>query len=583
MTCDLEVDVNGEEIFLVDKVSLLLSHFITTDGAVQAAHFVLTFYSIIQVFVEVLSCFSGKLRELTSKSLATSATRNLRVTLHGLPGGAEAFELMTRFCYSNGRTQMSPSNICLLHCIAHFMEMTGDMLSLTKKSLQGIPYWSWPEIMSCLKQCQDLIPVASSSGMLDKVICSLVGRITAVSDASPSGSSPESSAFRFSCDTGSTTSAKNSSNHRGAWWFDELVVLNPDMVEEIIRKMAVEKANHVVIGRFLMHYLKNGGVRSAAADKKKAAEVIIDLLYSLDGSFVSCKSLFGLLRVSSPLKLSKCCQTKLESMIGNQFDQATLDNLLIPATAGMTSLYDVNLILRFLRSFLRRGGRDSANRLKQAGSLMDSYLAEIAPDSSLKPLKFLALITALPDEARDCHDAFYRAIDLYLEVQVVNLTPRNMKCSMLHFFISFFCSSCNQVHTQISEEEKMKISCAINYEKLSSESCEHIARNTKFPSRTAVRALVSHQTKLRSLLKETDQLKKPGHDPDRDDEQIILYAKKLDLSREHEKLKSQLQGMQWKVMELEKMCQKMQRQMSKAMKARIAGSSGSRSLPRLCS
>ncbi|CAL9071459.1 unnamed protein product [Musa textilis] len=525
MTCDLEVDVNGEEIFLVDK--------------------------------EVLSSFSGKLRELTSKSLAASATRNLRVTLHGLPGGAEAFELMTRFCYSNGRTQMSPSNICLLHCIAHFMEMTGDLLSLTKKSLQGIPYWSWPEIMSCLKQCQDLIPVASSSGMLDKVICSLVGRITAVSDASPSGSSPESSAFRFSCDTGSTTSAKNSSNHRGAWWFDELVVLNPDMIEEIIRKMAVEKANHVVIGRFLMHYLKNGGVRSAAADKKKAAAVIIDLLYSLDGSSVSCKSLFGLLRVSSPLKLSKCCQTKLESMIGNQFDQATLDNLLIPAPAGMNSLYDVNLILRFLRSFLRSGGRDSANRLKQAGSLMDSYLAEVAPDSSLKPLKFLSLIAALPDEARDCHDAIYQAIDLYLEV-----------------------------HAQISDEEKMKICSAINYEQLSSESCKHIARNTKFPSRTAVRALISQQTKLKSLLKETDQSRKPGHDPDRDDdddEQIILYAKKLDLTSEHEKLKSELQRMQWKVMELEKMCRKMQRQMSKAMKTRRAGSSGSRSLPRLCS
>ncbi|XP_064991972.1 BTB/POZ domain-containing protein At3g22104-like isoform X1 [Musa acuminata AAA Group] len=526
MTCDLEVDVNGEEIFLVDK--------------------------------GVLSSFSGKLRELTSKTLATSATRNLRVTLHGLPGGAEAFELMTRFCYNNGRTQMSPSNICLLHCIAHFMEMTGDLLSLTKKSLQGIPYWSWPEIMSCLKRCQDLIPVASSSGMLDKVICSLVGRITAVSDASPSGSSPETSAFRFSCDTGSTTSAKNSSNHRGTWWFDELVVLNLDMIEEIIRKMAVEKANHVAIGRFLMHYLKNVGVRSAAADKKKAAEVIIDLLYSLDGSSVSSKSLFGLLRVSYPLKLSKCCQTKLESMIGNQFDQATLDNLLIPAPAGMNSLYDVNIILRFLRSFHRSGGRDSANRSKQAGSLMDSYLAEVAPDSSLKPLKFLALITALPDEARDCHDAIYRAIDLYLEVQV---------------------------HTQISDEEKMKICSAINYEKLSSESCKHIARNTKFPSRTAVRALISQQTKLRSLLKGTDQLRKPGHDPDRDDddEQIILYAKKLDLTREHEKLKSQLQGMQWKVMELEKMCRKMQRQMSKAMKTRIAGSSGSRSLPRLCS
>lgn len=70
-----------------------------------------------------------------------------------------------------------------------------------------------------------------------------------------------------------------------------------------------------------------------------------------------------------------------------------------------------------------------------------------------------------------------------------------------------------------------------------------------------------------------------------DDQQVILYAKKLDLSMENEKLKSQLQGMQWKVMELEKVCRKMQAQMEKALKTtRVAvGPSGSKSLPRLCS
>ncbi|CAL9136443.1 unnamed protein product [Musa acuminata var. zebrina] len=501
MTCDLEVDVNGEEIFLVDKS--------------------------IDSLQEVLSSFCGRVRKLIDQTSIASATKPLKVAFTDLPGGAEAFELMTRLCYNNVATRMTPRTTCLLHSVAHFMEMTDggvsssvNLLKLIHKSLEGIPYWSWSEIVRALRQCQDLFPVASTSGLMDRILESLAGRITAASDVSPAVSSPESSAFRFSFDTRSTMSTKNC-NHR-AWWFEDLVVLNPAMIEKIVKSMVLHKVDQVLISRFLAHYLKSAASNASSSDKKEAAETIINLLHSLDASCVSCKGLFGVLRISSSLKISKCCQSKLESMIGNKFDQATLDNLLVPAPSGTKSLYD-------------------------AGSLMDSYLAEVAPDSSLKPLKFVALATALPDEARDSHDAIYGAIDMYLEV-----------------------------HTQLSGEEKMKMFCAINYEKLSSESCKHLASNRKFPSRTAIRALISQQSKLRSLLKEVNQLKKhsgalPKANPSKenrfsDDEQIILYAKKVDLSTENEKLKSQLQGMQWKVMELERICRKMQAQMARATK-----------------
>nr|DAD38208.1 TPA_asm: hypothetical protein HUJ06_008849 [Nelumbo nucifera] len=104
-------------------------------------------------------------------------------------------------------------------------------------------------------------------------------------------------------------------------------------------------------------------------------------------------------------------------MIGSQLDQATLDNLLVPSPPGVAYLYDVNLVLRFLRSFLRGGGCwVFSARLKKVGSLMDLYIAEVAPDSCLKPSKFVALAVALPESARDSHDGIYRAMDMYLEV-----------------------------------------------------------------------------------------------------------------------------------------------------------------------
>ncbi|XP_008797422.3 BTB/POZ domain-containing protein At3g22104-like [Phoenix dactylifera] len=535
VTCDLEVDVNGEEIFLVSK--------------------------------EILSSFSGRLRKLFNKPSDAAATKVLKVIFHDLPGGPEAFELMTRFCYSNGGIQITPTNTCVLHCIAQFMEMSEDvssspnLIELTEKSLEGILYWTWSEIVNALKQCQDFFPAANSSGIVDKILETLVGRITTASDTSPTGSSPESFTFRFSCDTRSTVSTKNS-NYR-VWWFEDLVVLNSDSIKKIIKSMVSQKVDHATVSRFLFYYIKCKFSNATSDEKKKCTEVVVDLLYSLDRSSVSCKSLFGILRISSSLNLSKCCRSRLESMIGSQLDQATLDNLLVPAPAGMESIYDVNLVLRFVKSFLSAGGQASVTRLKQVGSLIDLYLAEVAPDSCLKPPKFIALTIALPDAARDSHDAMYQAIVIYLEV-----------------------------HAQLSEEEKMNICCAINCEKLSVESCKHLAWNSKVPKRTAVQALISQQLKLKSLLEDTNHLKSfssplKGNEYEKnqcdDGEQIILYAKKLNLPMENEKLKAHLQGMQCRVMELEKICKKMRTQMAKIMKTEVSSPGSSRSVPRLCS
>lgn len=152
------------------------------------------------------------------------------------------------------------------------------------------------------------------------------------------------------------------------------------------------------------------------------------------------------------------------------------------------------------------------------------------------------------------------------------------------------------MHTGLSEAEKIKICCALNYEKLSAEVCLHLSQNKKFPSKTAVQALMSQQVKLQSLLKVTDKTKRYTDSPsgvaeigDREkktelaSEQIVLYAGKLDLSTDNENLRAHLRGMQWRVMELEKVCMKMQTQMTKIMKSRLSRHSSPRSLPRLCS
>jgi hypothetical protein len=151
------------------------------------------------------------------------------------------------------------------------------------------------------------------------------------------------------------------------------------------------------------------------------------------------------------------------------------------------------------------------------------------------------------------------------------------------------------VHTGLSKEEKMKICCTLNYEKLSAEACIHLSQNKNFPSKCAVQALMSQQVKLKSLLEATGKTKcyidsssgvsETGSKGKKNEtsKQIVLCAGKLDLPTDNDKLRVHLQGMQWRVTELERVCMKMQAPMTKIMKSRVSNHRTSRSLPRLCS
>lgn len=136
----------------------------------------------------------------------------------------------------------------------------------------------------------------------------------------------------------------------------------------------------------------------------------------------------------------------------------------------------------------------------------------------------------------------------------------------------------------------MKICCALNYQKLSSDACKHLAQNPKFPSRTAIQALLLQRSKLKNLLEDTDHPKSFNTSPctyddkasTKNEEQISPYAEKLCLTVESEKIKSHLQRMQWRVMELEKVCKKLQTRVGKLIKTKIPSPGNPKSLPKMC-
>lgn len=371
--------------------------------------------------------------------------KNFKVIFNDFPGGSDGFELMTRFCYNNGRININPLNVSLLHCIAHFMEMkesvssfgTKNLLEQTDKSIEDIKYWTWSELVFALKQCQDLQqPVSNNgSGILDKYLDAISRRIVVscetTSPSCPSTASPDSSAHRLSCDTRSTSteSLKNSSSSSSSsylrssssttWWFEDLVSFDPFLIERLMKLIYATNIDHGTVSKFIFYYQKSRFSATATKpdEKCKTMESVVRMLYSLDTTLVSLRSLFGILRVSLNLSCSKCSRNDLETMIGSQLDQATLDDLLIPSPAGSKYLYHVNLVLRFLKSFVGKGSCClPLTKLRKVATLMDLYIAEVAPDPCLKPSKFLSLIKALPDSARTSYDAIYQSIDIYFKV-----------------------------------------------------------------------------------------------------------------------------------------------------------------------
>ncbi|CAA0825761.1 BTB/POZ domain-containing protein [Striga hermonthica] len=215
-------------------------------------------------------------------------------------------------------------------------------------------------------------------------------------------------------------------------------------------------------------------------------------------------SSFSRLESAVALGCTDGCRVELERRIGAQLEMATLDDLLIPSFhhAGDT-LFDVETVHRIIVNFaqmevseeeeeeedmdmdMEEGGSGfgsdgpSQTSLCTVSKLIDSYLAEIAPDGNLKLTMFVAIAEALPAHARTVHDGLYRAIDIYLKA-----------------------------HQGLLEAEKRKLCKLIDFQKLSQEAGAHAAQNERLPVQSIVQVLYYEQQRLKNSLFYTED--EPG-------------------------------------------------------------------------
>ncbi|KAL8491269.1 hypothetical protein ACS0TY_023055 [Phlomoides rotata] len=303
MLSDLQVDVNGQQTFSVS--------------------------------LDLLASFSGKLRKMFGKS-APLHTGKLKLILHDFPGGAEGFELIVRFCYNGGRiSYITPSNALLLHSAAMFLEINEDE---TKKFFENIPFLSWPQLLDCLKQSQELQPFFNSSYLVQEILNAVVDMISMANVTSPRA---------FSSSDSCTTDDLSTSFHN---WLHDLEFLTVDLFEKVLSTMIARNLDHGTICSFLIHFQRAKSSGHLSSQKKcRIIKVVITSVSSIDGGFkYPFRRLCDVLQKCSSLKAGKSWAKKVEKMVGRRLDEATLDDLLVPCPKKNTCAYDVDLVHGFV-------------------------------------------------------------------------------------------------------------------------------------------------------------------------------------------------------------------------------------------
>ncbi|XP_069147810.1 BTB/POZ domain-containing protein At3g19850 isoform X2 [Solanum lycopersicum] len=420
-----------------------------------------------------------------------------------------------------------------------FLEMTEklsccNLLYKAETFFEGLCYWSFHDILKSLKSCETFFDYAISCGLIEKLITSLLGTL-----------------FGSSCSSASSCSSSEQVKPC-SWWFEEMTILPPKMIEEFLRTLGAfgSENNSLLLTRFLLYYLKTSSHCQNMISRSEYSGLADTVVHGVVKTTFSCRNLFWVLRIVSGFGISKECRGCLEKLIGGVLDQATLDDILVCGhNNNIGGVYDVNLVMRLVRVFVYHD-KVTITKFRKVARLIDKYLREIAPDQTLKISKFLAVAESLPDYARDSCDGVYRAIDIYLES-----------------------------HPVLSLEERSRLCRCLNYEKLSLEACKDLAKNPRISPRIAIKALASQcSSSIPTIEDNNNQMvlyktnKSDHHSSSVASDQQSLQEE------EHEYMRLNLQKMQWRVVELEKVCRDMKGQMTKMVKT----GTQTRALPRLC-
>ncbi|GMP99680.1 hypothetical protein CsSME_00047060 [Camellia sinensis var. sinensis] len=114
---------------------------------------------------------SGRIRKLLLEAKDSIVSH---INLSAALGGPEAFELAAKFCYGVN-TEITLSNIAMLCCAAHFLEMTKDFAeknleTQTEAYLKENILPNTSNSISVLHRCKSLLPIVEDINLVNRII-----------------------------------------------------------------------------------------------------------------------------------------------------------------------------------------------------------------------------------------------------------------------------------------------------------------------------------------------------------------------------------------------------------------------------
>lgn len=395
---------------------------------------------------------SGRIRKLLLEAKESKVTR---INVPAVPGGPEAFELAAKFCYGVN-VEITLSNVAMLRCTAHFLEMTEEfseknLESRTEAYLKETVLPNISSSITVLHRCESLLPIAEEVNLVSRLINAIASN--ACKEQLTSG------LLKLDHNFPAKTIPNMEPETPADWWGKSLAVLNLDFFQRVLTAVKSKGLKQDMICKILINYAHNSLQGLVAKDPhlvkgslldlelQKKQRVIVEAIISLlptqsRKSQVPMAFLSSLLKTAIAASASTSCRSDLERRIGLQLDQAILEDILIPANPhgnNHSTLYDADSIVRIFSIFLNLDedddednnhlrdesemvydfdspGSPKQSSILKVSKLLDNYLAEVALDSNLTPTKFIALAELLPDHARVVSDGLYRAVDIFLKV-----------------------------------------------------------------------------------------------------------------------------------------------------------------------
>ncbi|XWS43586.1 hypothetical protein CRYUN_Cryun16bG0117000 [Craigia yunnanensis] len=413
--------------------------------------------------------------------------------LNDIPGGAKAFELISKFCYGV-KIELTAQNVVSIRCAAEYLQMTDDYgdgnLVMQTESFLNEVLGNWRDSIRALEACEEVLPYAEELHIVSRCINSLAMKAC----ADPSlfswplpGRDPKQSPENTGLWNGISTATKTQPTGED-WWYEDVSFLSLPLYKRLILAIESRGMRPERIAASVAHYARrnlplmnrqssfndanhvNPGTTISSpseSDQRALLEEIVGLLPNKKGVTTS-KFLIRLLRTAMVLHASPSCRENLEKRVGTQLDQASLLDLLIPNMEQAAAVASPPCIVEEGQLM---NGSDSLTPMTMVASLIDGFLAEVAPDVNFKLPKFETLAATIPDYARPLDDGLYHAIDVYLKA-----------------------------HPWITDLEREQLCRLMNCQKLSLEASTHAAQNERLPLRVIVQVLFFEQLRLRTSI-----------------------------------------------------------------------------------